>query len=259
MSTKEDGGSGREVRGVQYPADGLEAAIGMVAEIKAAIGLSAASRETLVEALGYKSINGASARKLAVLTHFGLLDRVGKGTSKISELGRRVLMPTSESDKAQAIAEAAKTPSLFGELFERFKGNAVPSLLPNLLAREFGVFHGAAESASKTFRETMEFAGLLRNGVLHEETESTTSSPAPQDGDGTAGTGSASDPGAPQPEGREDPVNAVTGVQKYTIALDGSGRVARIEIAIPVSAMDLRRVERWAKYMEEIVGEEVGE
>jgi hypothetical protein len=229
--------------------DGLETAIEMLERVREAVGLAAASRETLVEALGYKSINGASARKVAVLSHFGLLDRVGKGTSKVSELGRRILMPVSDNDKIQAIANAARKPTLFSQLFDRLNGHALPSLLPNLLVREFGVFHGSAESVADTFRASMEYAGLLSNGVLSEEIR-----PALE----SANTPDSKESGARQPhnEPLSDGLESTKAeLQRYTIALDGAGRVARIEIPLPVTATDLRRVERWAQYMGEIVAE----
>lgn len=235
-----------DVRGVQYPADHLEAAVEMLGKVKEAVGLAAASRETLVEALGYNSINGASARKVAVLSHFGLIDRAGKGSSRVSELGRRILMPVSDSDRRQAIADAARKPTLFAQLFERLKGHAIPSLLPNLLVREFGVFHGSAESVAETFRTTMEFAGLFRNGVLNEEA----GPPIARTSKSRDGTETAQDVDS-GPTG--DPDISKSGGQRYTIALDGSGRVARIDIPLPVSATDLRRIERWAQYMGEVI------
>jgi hypothetical protein len=219
----------------------------MLGRVKEAVGLTAASRETLAEALGYRSLNGASGRKVAALSHFGLLDRSGRGSSKVSELGRRILMPVNGSDLSQAIAEAAKKPTLFSQLFERLKGQSIPSLLPNLLTREFGVFHGSAESVAETFRATMEYAGLLRNGILTDEA-------APNLAEAPDSRDTDSRPKDEENELSEPPI-AKSGLQRYTMALDGTGRVARIEIPLHVSDTDLRRIERWAQYMGEIVTE----
>src|SRR5262245_59980290 len=103
----------RTERGVQYPADTLEQAIQMLGQVKDAVGFSTANRQTLVEALGYKTISGASARRVASLSHYGLLERGGVGSSKISELGRRILLPTDDEDKRRAVTQAAQSPALF--------------------------------------------------------------------------------------------------------------------------------------------------
>jgi hypothetical protein len=250
-------------RGVQYPVEGLEGAVRMLAEVRAAVGFSSASRDTLVEAMGYKGMSGRSARKLAALSHFDLLERVGKGTYRISDLGKRILLPVSDQDRTQALGEAARRPTLFAQVFERFKGHALPTLLPNLLGREFGVFHTSTDDAAKAFRESMEFSGLLSNGVLLEAPAENTAPPASGRGEGNAtseagskddaeshlssqGAGSASPRGGAPKEG----------TQRYSIALGGDGRVALIDIPVPVSPQDLRKIEKWATYMKSVLEED---
>lgn len=238
-------------RGVQHPAHNLEAAVAMLEQVRTGIGFNPASRETIAAALGHKGISGSSAKKLGVLTHFDLLERVGGGAYRISDLGKAILIPRDEEERRSAIADAATRPALYNTLLGKYENTALPTLLPNLLSREHGVFPNSSEAAAAVFRETMEFAGLLRQGVLYRQPES---DKAPQ-GDETP---------APDPAGdtRGDKSGPTAGtvlaprdgtVQSYTIALDNAGRLAAIQIPIPVSPRDLKRIRNWIDYMSAVI------
>src|SRR4051812_21527957 len=88
----------REERSRRYPAASIRDAIAYLEQIHVGVGMTAVSRDTMVQALGHSSVNGASKTKLAVLSHFGLLDREGE-RYRISELGKRVLIPRSDAER----------------------------------------------------------------------------------------------------------------------------------------------------------------
>jgi hypothetical protein len=248
----------RSERGVQYPADNLEAALEMLAKARDAIGFGAASRETIAEALGHKTLSGTSSRKIAVLTHFDLLERVSTGAYRISDLGKAILLPKDDRERLVAVSDAAKRPALFGALVERYKGHALPTMLPNLLSREHGVFAGSSEAAARTFRETMEYAALLRHGVLYEEPEvAAATNPMHREHIGGI-VEQGSDAGTPvQVAGGAAAAIALSGTtQAYTIPLDNSGRLATIQIPIPVKTRDLKKIRAWVDYMSSVVDEE---
>jgi hypothetical protein len=244
----------RGERGVQYPADNLQSAVSMVGRVRDGIGFSPASRETIAAALGHKVISGTSGRKLAVLAHFGLLERVGGGSYRVSELAKRILIPTSPTERVQAIAEAVRTPALYAALIERYQGHALPTMLANVLTRELGVFETSAEHAAQEFRASVDYAGLLRNGVLLSEpaddqaVRSEPDSVRPVDAErGRAGASSAV-VGTALPTILS--ASTVPGtVQAYTIPLGNTGRVATLQIPVPVTAWDLSKVEAWITYM----------
>lgn len=250
QNTKDDAETSVE-RGVQYPADNLAEALVMLEKVKAAIGLSAAKRELIANALGYKSMSGHAARRLGSLSHFGLLERAGKGAARISPLGKAILMPTSDEERARSIVEAVRTPNLFATLIAKYSGHALPSMLTNLLAREHGVNASGSEAAANTFRESVEFAGLLKNGVLSSEVavESRKDSEREPDkaepGPGAAVGGS----NAAVPKGDTPTIDAPE-TAHFTISLDPrKGRVAKIAMPIPVTTRDLKNVEAWVAYM----------
>jgi len=237
-------------RGTQHPGDNLEAAIQLLEKYKAAIGLGVASRETVAEALGYSGITGTSSRRMGSLTHYGLLER-SAGGYKVSELGKKLLMPKNDAERVAAIVEAARHPKLYAALFDKYSDHALPNLLPNILVREFGVAANAADAATKTFRETAEFAGLLRNGVL---TNLVHQQPAPiHQSDGIDGAPVSEQP---RPSGVRAP--PLEGVQEYTVPLDETGRVGMIRLPLPVTAKDVRRVRAWSDYMSSVLTDQDG-
>lgn len=255
-----------ETRGTQYPADNLQSAIEALEKVKSGVGYSSASRDSIAEALGYKdAVGGAAGRRLGLLTHFGLLDRVGKGAMRISALGKSILMPTSEEERARAIAVAAKSPRLYSALIERHAGHGLPTLLANQLAREFGVHNSVAEAAARTFRESMEFAGLLRNGILHTSLSEVDSD---EERSGTKPLNSRDDLVEKSPLGgplgRSTPSSHATlptpptppGTSGFTIPLDNAGRMATIYVPLPLTARDIKKLAAWVSYMSSILEDE---
>lgn len=241
----------REERGPNTPGISLPNTVDLLKRVRDGVGMSRASRETVAQALGYTSMSGTARRALAALTHFGLMERSGAAAMQISSLGRRLLVPRDEREAQEALAEAAAQPALYRKLIDRFAGHALPNLLPNILIRDFGVFSNSSNDVAAIFRESVEFAGLLQNGVLsrgstHDAATETASDrvDAEEVAGSRGGETQGSDSGA-----RSESVAVPAGMQRYTIPLDTNGRVASIDIPLPVAAGDLRKVRKWAEYM----------
>lgn len=151
-------------RSVAYPGVPLSEAIDFTAKLRDALGKGPYSRDEAAKALGHSKLTGPAARKVAALVHYGLLERSGNTYSQ-SQLSQDILKPVSDELKSEAIRKAAVRPKLFQKLCLRFGGQALPSMLQNILIRE-GVSEGAANDVVRIFTETMRFAELLVNGVL---------------------------------------------------------------------------------------------
>jgi len=254
----------RPERGVRYPSESLRAAVEVLPRLREAIGFAPAARETIAEALGYSGISGTSSRKIGLLSHFDLITRAGSGAYRISDLGKMILMPTNPGERAKAIAEAAKRPNVYAALWERYKESALPTLLANILTREHGVFAASAEPAARAFRETMEYAGLLRNGVLYAEPrdESPPDLLTPDNSSpDLSGSRDSKTDGSAQaiPRLLSAPVRSGAPsdtTQGYTIPLDANGRVASIHIPLPLTGRDLRKIGAWVSFMSSVVAEE---
>ena len=151
-------------RSVAYPGVSLSDAIESTGKLRDSLGRGPYSREEAAKALGHTQLTGPAARKVAALAHYGLLERTGNTYSQ-SQLAQDILKPLSDEQKEVSIKRAAISPRLFLKLCERFNGQALPSMLQNIVIRE-GVSEGAANEVVRIFTETMQFAKILVNGVI---------------------------------------------------------------------------------------------
>jgi hypothetical protein len=238
-----------KVKARKTPGANLAGALDLLRQIERNVGYGPASRDTLIEAMGHKNLTGTSARKLAVLNHYDLVSKSGS-TYQISELGRRILMPHDATDEAAALVEAAKAPSFFRDIWAEYEGNALPAMLPNILVRQFGVHPNSSNGAAAVFRETAEFAGLLRNGVLYGDIPQNDPPQDPKPNATDEGEGERSgEAGSGGRAGLDVGDSGGPGTQVYSVPLDHGGRVARIELPMPVEAQDLTGLEHWVRYM----------
>ena len=152
-------------RSTAYPAVSLREAVELSEKLIESYSKSPFSRELAVQGIGYKTITGTSAPKIAALVHYGLLER-GASTYKNSELSGRITDFKSEEDRKSAIVEAVMNPKLFNSLIQDYSNKAIPSLLKNILISQYKIGRGVADNVSKTFRDSVEFAGIYVNGVV---------------------------------------------------------------------------------------------
>jgi len=155
-------------------------------------------------------------------------------------------MPRSDEEFRTSVADAARRPKLFQQLWERYEGHAIPTILPNLLVREFGVLPQSGDSVAQTFKDTVEFAGLLPNGILMVQPATAASR---EEVSSQPHLGSAPTPG---PGARSVPSDAA---QRYIVALDARGRFATIELPLPVRQRDLTALENWLSFMRPLAEE----
>lgn len=145
-------------RSPQYPSLSLPQAIDLVAKLHKSNRTSVITRETAAKDMGYSGLTGRSLTVLAALAQFGLIEKAGKGDIKVTRRAVDILHSVEESDRAEAIQEAAFAPGLFQQLRDRFP-EGVPSqnaLRSYLIQMEFGdVAIGPAISA---YLETNSFA-----------------------------------------------------------------------------------------------------
>lgn len=154
-------------RSTSYPSLTLEDALKRLNDLKVAIGVKGQfTRGAIVKAIGYSSVSGASARAVAALVQYGLLDR-DKDTYMLSRIGAKYLMPTQEGEDIDAVQTAALKPKLFSQLFDAYEGQALPKQLNNILTLKYGIQNKAAPSVVKIIESSFKFAGLIdNNGVL---------------------------------------------------------------------------------------------
>jgi hypothetical protein len=230
----------RSERSRRYPSVPVLDAVAYLELIHTGVGLGGGTRETLAQALGHSSVNGASKKKLATLVQFGFIDRDGD-RYRPTDLARRILMPVSPDEKTSAIAEAVKSPSLFAEIGVAFDQQPIPTMLANILAREHGVTPTASAEVANVFRRSVEQAGLVSDGVLRWDE-------APIVSESASSSAPPASPSPAAPTRRVAPV-AGDGTQDYSIPLNSDGRKALIYLPTPVTSKDLDRLNGWLTYM----------
>jgi hypothetical protein len=145
----------KRIRSPNYPALSLPDALDKVLAFYRNLHGHSAPREVAVKAMGYNSLNGASATAISALHKYGLLERVGDEV-KVSERALRILHPHSPEERVQAIREAGAEPALFAKLAERFPGRFPnEELLRNYLVRE-GFAPSAVSHVILAYRDTSE-------------------------------------------------------------------------------------------------------
>jgi hypothetical protein len=146
-----------KTRSPNYPATSLPDAVERVRQVFETEHRTPIAKEALAEVLGYSGLNGASLRVIAALSSYGLLEHVD-GDYRVSDLAMQVLHPETDTERAAALKEALKSPSLFAELLERY-GNSTPgkeNLRTYLVRRGFST--KAANAASSAYLDSVEFA-----------------------------------------------------------------------------------------------------
>lgn len=145
-------------RSPNYPSMTLEEAIAKTQAVYEQEHKNAAPREVVAAALGYNGLNGASLSRIATLASYGLLEKAGSGSLKVSADAVSVLVldeghPTREA----ALQRLAFTPKLFAELRQKF-GAQLPSNinLKHFLIQEKDFLPKAADEVIRIYRENLE-------------------------------------------------------------------------------------------------------
>ena len=164
-------------RSCAYPVLALPVAVELAKKLFDNFGAGPHSRESTARGLGYSSFSGAVSAKIGALVHFGLLSRLSGSYSLTSRASAVFSYPLPES--AEAIAAAAKNPVLYQKLIARFSGEPLPRGLEQILAADYGITQKAAGAAAENFLKTMEFAGVMKEGILVFPESQTMAEPRP--------------------------------------------------------------------------------
>ena len=173
-------------RSPSYPSINLESALNLLEIIKdkEGGGQHYISYVVALEHWKYRPKSSNGLLKLAALKKFALIDDRGKGAKreiKISDLGRKILFLRSNGqdetrDYYLAVQDAALSPPIHSELWEKYHGDLPPtdqSIRTYLVInRPDGQFsENAVDDFLRQFRSTISFANLDRSDILSGEDE----------------------------------------------------------------------------------------
>ncbi len=128
-------------------------------------GKSPFSRENASATMGHESVTGPAAQKISALVHFGLLGK-SSNTYHNTELAQRILWSESDENHASDVVTATLHPKLYKKLISDYNGHSLPGKLNNILIQSHGINPNVADKVADNFKKSLEFAGMLQNGVV---------------------------------------------------------------------------------------------
>lgn len=177
QSNKEDKKIGSAIistnRSTNYPSIAVSSAIDSIQELYKNNGTGPYTREEIALGLGYSGISGVSASKIAALAYFGLIEKKD-GKYILSQISKQILFPQQDDtakEQRLAIQSAVRQPKLYADLIKQYEGQALPLMLENILIHQFGIQPKASKSVATNFRYSLEFSGLLKDGILITQNE----------------------------------------------------------------------------------------
>lgn len=148
-------------RSTSYPSISLSEGLKKLSMLKDSLGVNGEyDREATAKGMGYGSLSGSSARAVAALVHYGLLNR-SKDQYSISDLGKKYLMPIEEGQSQEAIREAVLKPALLHKIYSEYEGQQLPGQLKNILTITHGIQGAAADTALRVIKQSFNHAGLI--------------------------------------------------------------------------------------------------
>jgi hypothetical protein len=186
------------LRSPGYPSIPLGHAIDLARKLHNQNRTNVIDREAAVREMGYSGMTGRSAKLLADLGHFGLVEKAGKGGIRVTQNAVEILHQHSPERRREALKAAASAPELFGQLRQRWP-DVIPSehALQSYLMRE-SFASAAIAPAIGSFIETCRL--LQQEGAFesHGDPEGTAIDSEPLEGDPSVG----SEPQNPRGPGR---------------------------------------------------------
>ena len=144
-------------RSPSYPSVSRRSAILKAGELFEKERFNPISREATAKLLGYAGLTGGSNSLLSDLSHYGLIERIGKGEIRISQLFAKIKHPENPAEYRQALTTAAHQPKFFAMVRERFPDH-LPSEgnLEGVLVR-MGFTSAGTKPAKKAFLDTFQY------------------------------------------------------------------------------------------------------
>ena len=161
-------------RSPSYPSFSLEESISACEKLFSQGGRSPMKRELIAEIIGYASLNGSAARQIAALNAYDLIEKASASNYTVSNLCLRIIRKTSDSDRIDALKQAAYSPPIFSFIRIEY-GDCSESVLASQLLHQRFTDDGARKAAS-IFHKNQSFI-QQHEGSQDDPTENAPSSP----------------------------------------------------------------------------------
>ncbi len=233
-----------KLRSRLYPRYDLEDAIKFVQSIHK-LGGNRVSNQAVAVEVGKAVNNSGFTGRVSSAKQFGLLNQEAGKLSE-SSLAKEILVPRSESEKAESIKRALSSPDLYKEIISDFAGKILPdqSTLANRLFHDYRIEEVAKDNAAKNFIRSAQYAGVIRNGILMVSTDDFV---PPQDDQGNDDTGAMNLPPQGRNQGTPPP-----GVQGAIFQDNGAGWSVMVKSQKPLNSKTKQKLIEVAELLDEV-------
>ena len=148
-----------------FPTHTLEKALQIVQAIVEVGASRPMDRLLLAQAIGRTPSSSEFRTLLSSSLKYGLTEGTEKADQiKPTSLGLQIAKPVSDSERADALVRAARTPELLGRIYGHFNKQKLPRIefLRNVLARQFGIESERTEELANLVTENARFVGILQ-------------------------------------------------------------------------------------------------
>ncbi len=159
-----------QVSADQLPRRSLEQALRIAKAMRETLAGGPATWEDIASAMDIKPIP-QNKYFLWSAQAYNLVTKDESNKYSISEIGRKILAPTTTTEGAEATVQAVMTPVILSRFFTDYNASPFPGEehIGNILERRYGVPRERIDEAKLLIKENGEFAGLLEkqpNGSL---------------------------------------------------------------------------------------------
>lgn len=194
-------GAKRERSRIQFPYLALDEALDVASAMYSNVALGDCEDDQLAAWLKLSPKSSGYRLRTSTAKIFGLIDSPSTGKYRLTDLGQRIVDPDQQG---AAKSDAFLTVPLFGAVYERFRGAALPPATAlESEFRELGVAEKQTNKARWAFERSAQSAGyfnqgrdrLVRPGFAESKRQSTGESPpaessiAPEESSGGDGNG----------------------------------------------------------------------
>lgn len=146
---------------IEFPYLDLDAAVDVARAVYNRAGRSPCEIDELAAQMG-QTVSGAFRLKIATTRLFGLIEKEGSRSFRLSPIGQRVVQGDTE---AEARADAFLAVPLYRAIFDQYRGHLLPPT--KALEREMvtlGVAPKQADKARQAFERSARQAGFFAHG-----------------------------------------------------------------------------------------------
>jgi hypothetical protein len=157
-----DNPRGGRVRSPSFPFISLAEAVQRARDLFEAERRNLVRPEVALQHWDYSAKSSAGAQTIAALRAYGLLEDV-RGELRLTDRAQHILVrEPGSTERNDLLRQAALSPPLFSKLWDRY-GADLPSdkSLRSWLVLEIKVNERSVEELLRSYRETIQYAGLL--------------------------------------------------------------------------------------------------